>query len=74
MPALLRFSASLRNILGGEAELTVEAGLSVRDALLAKQIKPELIALVSVNGEMQNKDYIIQEGDVIRLLAVVGGG
>jgi molybdopterin converting factor small subunit len=30
--------------------------------------------MVSVNEEMQTKDYVIQEGDAVRLLAVVGGG
>jgi molybdopterin converting factor small subunit len=30
--------------------------------------------MVSVKDEMQTKDYVIQEGDTIRLLVVVGGG
>jgi sulfur carrier protein ThiS len=30
--------------------------------------------MVSVNEEMQMKDYIIKEGDIIRVLAVIGGG
>jgi sulfur carrier protein ThiS len=30
--------------------------------------------MVSVNGVMQTKDYVIQEMDTVRLLAVVGGG
>jgi sulfur carrier protein ThiS len=74
MPATLRFGASLRNMLGLQEEFTVESGRSVRDTLAGLSIKPELVAMVSVNEEMQMKDYIIQEGDVIRALAVIGGG
>ena len=74
MPATLRFGASLKNILGQKDELAVEAGRSVRETLVSLNIKPELVAMVSVNEEMQTKDYIIQEQDVVRLLAVVGGG
>lgn len=74
MTVTLRLGASLKNLLGGKDELLAEAGRSVRETLISVDIKPELVAMVSVNGEMQTKDYIIQEGDTIRLLAVVGGG
>jgi sulfur carrier protein ThiS len=74
MPATLRFGASLKNMLGLNDEVAVEPGRSVREALIIVNIKPELVAMVSVNEEMQTKDYIIQEGDVIRALAVIGGG
>jgi molybdopterin converting factor small subunit len=33
-----------------------------------------VVALVVVNEVQQSKDYVIQEGDVIRVLAVIGGG
>lgn len=74
MTVTLRLGASLKNLLGGKDELLAEPGRSVRETLISLGIKPELVAMVSVNGEMQTKDYIIQEGDTIRLLAVVGGG
>ncbi len=74
MTATLRFGASLRNMLGLQEEFTVESGWSVRDTLVSLSIKPELVAMVSVNEQLQMKDYIIQEGDVIRALAVIGGG
>ena len=74
MTATLRLGASLRNLLGGKDEFVVEPGKSVRETLLSLDIKPELIAMVSVGGEMQTKDYVIQEGDTVRILAVVGGG
>jgi sulfur carrier protein ThiS len=37
-------------------------------------IDPDLVAGVIVNGELQTKDYILQEKDVVKLLAVIGGG
>jgi sulfur carrier protein ThiS len=74
MPATLRFSASLKSLLGVQDELTVEPGQSVRDTLSLHGIKPELVAMVSVNGEMQTKEYIIRDKDTVRLLAVIGGG
>ncbi|MBM3151821.1 MAG: MoaD/ThiS family protein [Chloroflexi bacterium] len=74
MPATLRLGASLKQLLGGRDEFSVEVGRSVRDTALSLGINPDLVAMVSANGEMQTKDYIIKEGDAIRLLAVVGGG
>ena len=74
MAAILRLNASLKDLLGSQSEFSVQPGSSVSETLVTLGIKPELIAMVSVNGEMQSKDYIIQEGDMIRLLAVIGGG
>ncbi len=74
MTATLRLGASLKVLLGGKDEFTVEPGRSVRDTLTSLGIKPELVAMVSINEEQRSKDYVIQEGDVIRVLAVIGGG
>jgi len=74
MTATLRLGASLKNLLGGKNEFTVEPGRSVRETLTSLDIKPELVALVVVNEEQQPKDYVIQEGDVVKILAVIGGG
>ena len=74
MPATLRPSGSLRDVVGGLAEVQVEAGRTVRETLAALGIVPEVVALVVVNEEQRSKDYVIQEGDVIRVLAVIGGG
>ena len=61
-------------ILDGKEEIEIEAGYSVRESMIKINIKPELIALVVVNGEQKNKDYIIKDGDHVKLLAVIGGG
>ena len=74
MTATLRPSGSLRDIVGGLPEVQVEAGKTVRETLAALGIIPEVVALVMVNEEQRTKDYVIQEGDVIRVLAVIGGG
>ncbi len=74
MPAIFRLSGSLKDVVGGKDEYVVEAGHTVREQLLALGIVPETVAMVSVNGAMETKDYVIQDGDTVRVLAVVGGG
>jgi sulfur carrier protein ThiS len=60
--------------LDGKDEAEVEAGRTVRETLISLNIKPELIALIVVDGEQKTKDYIIQDGDLVKVLAVIGGG
>jgi sulfur carrier protein ThiS len=64
MPATIRPSGALRDVVGGLAEIQVEAGRTVRDTLVALGIKPEVVALVVVNEEQRSKEYVIQEGDI----------
>ncbi len=64
----------LKDYLGEFTEATVEAGISVREALKVIGINTDLVAGVFVNGEQQSKDYILQDGDIVKLLAVIGGG
>lgn len=74
MTATFRLGASLKNLIGGTDEIPVTPGKSVRETLSSLGIKPELVAMVSVNGELQTKDYVIKDGDTVRLMAVIGGG
>ncbi len=74
MTATIRTSSVLKELLDGKNEFKVEAGSSVRETLLRLNIKPELVALVIVAGEQKSKDYIIQENDVIKVMAIIGGG
>jgi molybdopterin converting factor small subunit len=37
-------------------------------------IPPEIVAMVLVNDVQQPKDYCMQDGDIVRLIMVVGGG
>jgi sulfur carrier protein ThiS len=74
MSATLRPSGALRSYIGERDQIQVESGRTVRETLDALGIVPEVVALVVVNEEQQSKDYVIQEGDVVRVLAVIGGG
>ena len=74
MPAILRPSGALRDLVGGQTEIEVESGQTVRATLAVVGIKPEVVALVVVNEEQRSKDYVIQDGDIIRVIAVIGGG
>lgn len=74
MNAKLRLIGGLKNFVGGRDNFHVAPGRSVRETLASLGIIPETVALVVVNDEHQTKDYIIQEGDTIRVLAVIGGG
>jgi sulfur carrier protein ThiS len=74
MSAKLRLVGQLKSLVGGRGEVEVESGCTVRAALEWIGIRPELVALVMVNDEQSGKDYILQEGDVAKVLAVIGGG
>jgi len=74
MPTLIRPTGMLKDYISGRDEAPVEPGQTVREALTALKIPSELVALVTLNGEMQSKDYILQDGDVVRVMAVIGGG
>lgn len=74
MPAHIKPTGALKNYTGGQAEVDVEAGRTVREAITALGIPPEIVAMVLVNDAQQPKDYILQDEDVVRLIMVVGGG
>ncbi len=74
MTATIRPLGMLKSYLGESREVTVNAGQTVREALLSLGMNPDLVAGVFVNEEQQSKDYIIQDGDVIKVMAVIGGG
>jgi sulfur carrier protein ThiS len=74
LSATLRLSASLKTLLGSADQFIVEPGQPVRETLLAVGIQPDLVALVTVDDEIESKDYVIKDGDTIRLLAIIGGG
>ncbi len=74
MGAVLKPIGALARLGDGRASIDIEPGITVRDALSRCGIAPELVALVLVNNEQRRKDYVVCEGDVIEVLAVVGGG
>lgn len=74
MTAIIRPLGMLKTYIGDLTEKPVDAGVSVRETLLALRINPDLVAGIFVNDEQQTKDYILQDGDIVKLLAVIGGG
>ena len=65
----------LKRYAGEQSSFTLEcAGKSIRDCLLEILIPSELVAMVIVNGSLQDKDYIVRDQDVIQLIPLVGGG
>jgi sulfur carrier protein ThiS len=74
MSATIKPIGLLKTYIGGQGEITVRAGQTVLAALDALGVPAQLVALVIVNDAPQPKDYWLQEGDVVRLLAVIGGG
>jgi hypothetical protein len=57
MSALIKPIGMLKSYIGGQAEIAVEAGRTVREAVAALGMPPEIVALVLVNDERQSKDY-----------------
>ena len=72
--AIIKPAGTLKNYVGGQAEVAVEAGRTVREAMVALGIPPVIVALVMVNDMQASKDYVLKDGDVVKLLAVMGGG
>jgi sulfur carrier protein ThiS len=74
MTAIFRPVGVLKSYIGGENEIAVEAGRTIRETMLTFNMPPEIVALVMVNDEQQSKDYVLKEGDKVKLIAVIGGG
>ncbi len=75
MSVTIRPAGLLRTYVNEKSTLTMDCeGLTVRECLVRVKIPSELVALVMVNGILQDKDYVIQDQDVVQLLPLVGGG
>ena len=74
MSARIRPIGTLKSYIGGQTEVAVDAGRTVRETMTTLGIPPEIIALVLANDAQQPKDYVLQDGDVVKLIAVIGGG
>jgi sulfur carrier protein ThiS len=74
MSAYIRPIGTLKSYIGGQTEVAADAGRTVRETMTALGIPPEIVALVLVNDAQQAKDYVVQDGDVVKLMAVIGGG
>ncbi len=74
MSAILHPYGTLKSYIGGNTEVAVESGQTVRQVLQSFGMPPEVVALVLVNDEQQSKDYVLQDGDIVKVMAIIGGG
>ncbi len=56
-----------------DAVYKVRAGMTARDALRKIDVLPETV-LITRNGELITDDEILNDGEQIRLIAVISGG
>jgi sulfur carrier protein ThiS len=59
---------------GGQAELEVDDGATVRDVLERLRIPIDRAPRVMVGSQLVLKDHVLQDGDEITLLSAIGGG
>ena len=75
MTAILYPIGHLKDMVNGQTEVTVPSGISVREALSLIHVPSEVVALIVINGIHQtDKDTLLNDGDVVKLMAVIGGG
>ncbi len=74
MSAEIKAVGIIKSYIGDKSSVAVNAGNTVRETIKALNIPSEIVALVLVNDAQQSKDYVVQEGDTIKLLALMGGG
>lgn len=56
-----------------DKEYEVRAGMTLLDALKQSNIVPESV-IATREGEMILDDELLQDGDVVKLIAVISGG
>jgi len=78
MTAQIKLSGLLKSYSDGQPVILVqvtEGSLkSVHDYLISLKIPSEMIAMVLVNGVLQEKDYAIRDQDIVQLIPLIGGG
>ncbi len=78
MAVQIKPASLLKSYTGGQPVITIETpelnNQSVRDVLAALNIPSGMVAMVLVNGVLQEKDYVLQDGDIIQLVPLIGGG
>jgi sulfur carrier protein ThiS len=74
MSVTIHLVGQLKSIFNNQSIINVDAGQTVRDILVSAQVMPEMVAGVVVNGDLQSKDYILQDQDDVKLIAVMSGG
>jgi sulfur carrier protein ThiS len=74
MTVTIHLVGQLKSIFNNQSIISVEAGQTVREFLITAHVMPEMVAGVVVNGDLQSKDYVLQDADDVKLIAVMSGG
>lgn len=74
MSVTLIAAGMLKEYTGGQARLELATGATVREMLEAVGIPPALVAAVTREGRIVPKDYRPQDGETIKVFAIIGGG
>jgi sulfur carrier protein ThiS len=64
----------LKEYAGGQERLELAAGPTVTQMLEVVGIPPELVAGVIRDGDLVSQDYRPEDGEVVKVLAIMGGG
>jgi sulfur carrier protein ThiS len=64
----------LKQYINDKNIVEVPSGITLRDAISSCGIPPELVAMAFIDQKPISKDVILQPGEIIDLVAVVGGG
>ncbi|HJX38766.1 MAG TPA: MoaD/ThiS family protein [Anaerolineae bacterium] len=70
----LRLVGLLKKYGPEQASIQIEPGQTVSDAILSLGVNPDLVAIVMVNGRQRSKADLLEPGDKVKLLPMVGGG
>lgn len=57
-----------------ETPIVTRGGQTVAEVVEALGIPSVLVAVVLINGHQESKGYVLQDGDVVKLMPLVGGG
>jgi len=78
MTVQIKPTGLLKSYTGGKSVITLEAtevgDKSVRDVLISLNIPSEMVAMVLINGILHEKDYLVQNWDIVQLIPLIGGG
>ena len=74
MPIKVTVVGLLKNYTKGKSNFDFPTGLTVSQIIKDLKIPNELVAGVFINDRAEPKDYLPSDGDIVKLIAVIGGG
>ncbi|HHE73271.1 MAG TPA: hypothetical protein ENL34_13435 [Chloroflexi bacterium] len=74
MTVTFTIAGGLKAYLGGRDHIEVPAGGTVAELLEASGVQPALVAAVMLGETLVPLTYRPREGDVLKLIGILGGG